>query len=69
MDHVLLVVSAADDDVVYPGKGSLTVLNSSVHVPLKGGARIPQIKRHLLVLEQDEGGDDGNLLHVLRVDW
>ncbi len=69
MDHVLLVVPAADDDVVDPGKRRLSVSNSPVHVPLEGGPRIPQTKRHPLVLEQAEGGGDAGLLHVFRVDW
>jgi hypothetical protein len=69
VDHVLLVVSAADDNIVNPGKGGLTVSNSSVHVPLEGRSRIPQTKRHPLILEQAEWGGDCCLLHVLRIDW
>ena len=67
MDNVLLVVPAADDNIVHPGKGGLAVSNSSIHVPLKGWPRIPQTKRHPLVLEQAKGGGDGGLLHVCRV--
>ncbi len=47
VDHMLFVVSAADDDVVHPGKGSLAVSNSSVHVPLEGGALVPQTSNRL----------------------
>jgi hypothetical protein len=53
--HMLLVVPAADDDVVHPGKCCLTVLNGPVHVLV-------------LVIEQAEGAGDGGLLHILRVD-
>jgi hypothetical protein len=67
--HVLLVVSAADDDVVYPEKCCLTVSNSNVHMLLEGGPRIPQTKRRPLVLEQAEEDGDGGLLQILRVDW
>jgi hypothetical protein len=41
MDHVILVVPAADDDVVDPGKGGLTVSDGSDHVPLEEWTRIP----------------------------
>ena len=67
VDNVLLVVPAADDDIIHPGKGGLAVSNSSVHVPLEGWPRIPQTKRHPLILEQAEGGGDGCLLHVRRI--
>jgi hypothetical protein len=40
VDHVLLVISAADDDIIHPGKGGLAVSNSSVHVPLEGWPRV-----------------------------
>ncbi len=52
MTHVLLVVSAADDKIINPGKSGLAVWNSSVHVSLEGRPRIPQTKRHPLILEQ-----------------
>jgi hypothetical protein len=64
VDNVLLVVSAADDDVIHPGKSCLEVSNSFIHVPLEGWPRIPQTKRHPLKLKQDEGGGDGGLLHI-----
>jgi hypothetical protein len=38
-------------------------------VPLEGWARIPQTKRHSLILEQAKGSGDGCLLHVLWIDW
>jgi hypothetical protein len=56
VDHVLLVISAADDNIIHPGKGGLAVSNRSVHVPLEGWPGIPQTKRHPLILEQAEGG-------------
>jgi hypothetical protein len=65
VDNVLLVVPAADDDVVNPGKGGLAVSNSSIHVPLEGWAHFPQTKRHPLILEQAEGGGDGG--HICRI--
>jgi hypothetical protein len=55
LDNVLLVVPAADDDIIHPGKGGLAVSNSSIHVPLEGWPHIPQTKRHPLVLEQAKG--------------
>ncbi len=67
MDNVLLVVSAADDDVIHPGKSGLAVSNSSIHVPLEGWTRVPQTKRHPLLLEQAEGGGDGGLLYICRI--
>ena len=36
MDNVLLVVPAADDNILHPGKGGLAVSNSPVHMPLEG---------------------------------
>jgi hypothetical protein len=66
VDHVLLVISAADDNIIHPGKGGLAVLNSSVHVPLEGWPRVPQTKRHPFILEQAEGGG-GGLLYVFRI--
>ncbi len=64
MDHVLLVIPAAYDYIIHPGKGGLAVADGPVYVPLEGRPRIPQTKRHPLVLEQAEGGGDGGLLHV-----
>ncbi len=54
--NVLLVIPAADDDIIYPGKGGLAVSNIPVHVPLERRPRIPQTERHPLVLEQAQGG-------------
>jgi len=42
VDHVLLVISAADDNIILPGKGGLAVSNSSVYVPLEGWPSVPQ---------------------------
>jgi hypothetical protein len=42
VDHVLLVISGADVDIIHPGKGGLTVSNSSVYVPLEGWPSVPQ---------------------------
>ncbi len=67
VDNVLLMVPAEDDNIIRPGKGGLAVSNSPVHVPLEGQPRIPQTKRHPLVLEQAEGGGYGGLLHVRRI--
>jgi hypothetical protein len=67
VDNVLLMVPAADDDVIHPGKGGVAVPNSSIHVPLEGWPRVPQTKRHPLILEQAEGGGDGCLLHICRI--
>ncbi len=41
VDNVLLMVSAADDDIIHPGKGGLAVSNGSIHVPLERRPRIP----------------------------
>jgi hypothetical protein len=64
VDHMLLVIPAADDDIIHPGKGGLAVANGSVHVPLEGWSRVPQTKRHPLILEQAEGRGDGGLLYI-----
>ncbi len=42
VDHVLLVVPAADDNIIHPVKGGLAVSDSPVHVPLEGWPRIRQ---------------------------
>ncbi len=55
------------DYIIHPGKGGLAVADGPVYVPLEGRPRIPQTKRHPLVLEQAEGGGDGGLLHICRV--
>jgi hypothetical protein len=68
MDHMLLVVPAADDDVVNPGKGYLAIPDGPVHVVLEGRPCISQAKGHPLVLKKAKGGGDGGLLHVLWVD-
>jgi hypothetical protein len=39
--NVLLMVPAADDDIIYPGKGGLAVSNGPVHVPLERPPSIP----------------------------
>jgi hypothetical protein len=65
---MLLVVPAADDDVINPCKGCLAVQDDPVHVVLEGWPCISQAKGHPLVLEQAKGGGEGGLLHVLWVD-
>ncbi len=61
MDYVLLVVPAADDNVVDPDKSCTAVSGGPVHVVLERGPCISQAKGHPLVLEQAEGGSDGGL--------
>jgi hypothetical protein len=68
MDHMFLVVPAADDEVIDQGKSCLAVPDGPVHVALERRPCISQAKGPPLVLEQAEGGDDGGLLHILWVD-
>ncbi len=56
VDLVFLVRPAADDNVIYPCKNSLTVPDGPVHKLMERHCSIPQPKRHPHIIKEAEGG-------------
>jgi hypothetical protein len=53
---MLLVGLDVDDDVIHPGKSSLTVPDSPVHVPREGHPCVLDTKRHSHIVEDAKEG-------------
>jgi hypothetical protein len=64
MAYVLLMVPAADDNVVHPGKSCVAISDGPVHVLLEGWSLVSEVTGHPLVLEKAEGRSS----HILLVD-